>query len=174
MAEIRPDASLKARRAQALAFLFVGTLLALPLCGISLVWLRDGWARALRPYLLYRETRCLVLEKRLERRTYGSGDEAFFPRFKLRVLPQEWTAEAHDLWEEGLPREKAQERLEGTPAGQALPCWHPPERPAEAVLDRRPSSSWLLCGLFLPPMSLLLLGVAGLGAYDLLRLSAGR
>jgi hypothetical protein len=158
---------LKASRRADIEILSASLACTLFLCVLNAIWLRDGWRKVWRPYRQYQEARCRVIGKSVERKGL------FFPVLRLNVVSEDMAVTAGSLWGEGMSKEAAQEALDKTPEDRDLPCWYPPGRPAEAVLDRRPDIGWLLFGLLFLPMNLLFAWVTALGVREWL-LSARR
>ncbi|MBI5239634.1 MAG: hypothetical protein HY926_04120 [Elusimicrobia bacterium] len=134
--------------------------------GITVYWFYEGWRKVWQPYRHYEKAACRVLEGSIDRLTDSEGREAFLPRFQIAVLADDRTAVGYDLWREGLTRARAEKLVASYPTGQDLVCWHPPGKPHEAVLSRKPNIYWILCGAFLLlPFTALMLFMTVFGVY---------
>jgi hypothetical protein len=113
---------------------------------------------AVRARLVYVETRCVVLNKRLQ----GVGPDTQRPEVHIeyRVEGQvyrTWTYDATNI--ASNLHQRNQEILDSFVVGQQYPCWYDPADPSKAVLTRRPDGFVLM---FLLPMVFVLVGAGGL------------
>ena len=145
--------------------ILAGGLAGLLVCGgLTAFWFYDGYRKVWQPYRHFEKASCRVLEAGLKSFEKDSeGGQLFAPRFQLSVLEADSLTVGYDLWSEGLRRPEAEKVLASYPAGRDLVCWHPPGRPQEAVLSRKPDVYWILCGAFFVPLTVLFLLMTGFG-----------
>jgi hypothetical protein len=133
-------------------------LIVVPILFIS--WL-IGWplgrtVRALR----YSETECTIETARLAvwRDSDGERHESVDVEFSYQVSGRVYRSRRYDLWDN--KKGDARAIVAGLPAGTRVRCFYDPDRPDEAVVDRRIDPTRMLVLLALSP---LLAGVQLLG-----------
>jgi hypothetical protein len=137
-------------------FLFAGCFFLVVMVGADVV---VPW----RVNHRYRETACVVLDRRVDQQAFsGGGDPAVVGGggvslgFRPEILIQyEIGGRTYRTWTYDSPpgrgvrhyggRADAQAALDGFTVGQVYRCWYDPDEPGEAVLVRGYRHLWWLC-----------------------------